>query len=296
MKRLLLPASALVLVVTACGAGIRSAPRVTEVAARPASVPPTIAGRKQAARREAKALLREFVPPPGARRVWKAPTAYGGAALRQTAPLIGETVDAYRVLKVRSPLAAVVAFVKAHPPPGPAYEQSAVGIGAIQPWTTLMLSWPRGPYPIRGLAVTAIGVRTGTLVGVTATVVWVYPRPPTEKVPSGVSEIVVRTPKTSVTVNDPETVALLVRRFDGLPVSPPGVVLFCPIEPPASEDVTLSFDDAGGAALAQATVPPIPGEICDPMKFTIGGQAQTPLIDHRRGETFLHLLRRLLGL
>jgi hypothetical protein len=34
MKRLLLPASALVLVVTACGAGARPAPRVTEVGAR----------------------------------------------------------------------------------------------------------------------------------------------------------------------------------------------------------------------------------------------------------------------
>ena len=34
MKRFLLPASALVLVVTACGAGIKPAPRVTQTAAR----------------------------------------------------------------------------------------------------------------------------------------------------------------------------------------------------------------------------------------------------------------------
>jgi hypothetical protein len=33
MKRFLLPAGALVLVVTACGAGVEPAPRVTEVAA-----------------------------------------------------------------------------------------------------------------------------------------------------------------------------------------------------------------------------------------------------------------------
>jgi hypothetical protein len=35
MKRLLLPASALVLVVTACGAGARPAPRLTQVETRP---------------------------------------------------------------------------------------------------------------------------------------------------------------------------------------------------------------------------------------------------------------------
>jgi len=34
MKRFLLPASALVLVVTACGAGAKPAPRVTQMAAR----------------------------------------------------------------------------------------------------------------------------------------------------------------------------------------------------------------------------------------------------------------------
>jgi hypothetical protein len=34
MKRLLLPASALVLVVTACGAGARPAPRLTQVETR----------------------------------------------------------------------------------------------------------------------------------------------------------------------------------------------------------------------------------------------------------------------
>jgi hypothetical protein len=34
MKRLLLPASALILVVTACGAGVKPAPRVAEIGAR----------------------------------------------------------------------------------------------------------------------------------------------------------------------------------------------------------------------------------------------------------------------
>ncbi len=98
-----------------------------------------------------------------------------------------------------------------------------------------------------------------------------------------------------MTVTDPATVALLVRRFDVLPISPPGVVIFCPIMPTPDQDVTLSFDDASGAALAQATVPPIPGEICDPIKFTTRGQVQHPLVDHRRGESFRHLLERLLG-
>jgi hypothetical protein len=68
MKRWLLPASALVLVVTACGAGTRPAPRVTEVGARVPSVPAVVLRRERVAQREARTLLGELLVPRGARR------------------------------------------------------------------------------------------------------------------------------------------------------------------------------------------------------------------------------------
>src|SRR5215467_12194572 len=96
MKRFLLPASALVLVVTACGAGTKPAPRVTEVDARlMPNVHVLAARREHAAAREARRLLREFVPPPGARRI-SAPANYGGALRRSGAGPSGEAVDVHR--------------------------------------------------------------------------------------------------------------------------------------------------------------------------------------------------------
>jgi hypothetical protein len=102
MKRFLLPASALVLVVTACGAGAKPAPRLTEVGARLTPNVDTLARRREhAAAREAKRLVREFLPPPGARRISEPRSGTG--------PL-GESVDVHRFWSVRQPLEGVIAF------------------------------------------------------------------------------------------------------------------------------------------------------------------------------------------
>jgi hypothetical protein len=57
MGRFLLPATALVLVVTACGAGIKPAPRLAEAAARRPSIQALVAQRKRVAVSEARSLL-----------------------------------------------------------------------------------------------------------------------------------------------------------------------------------------------------------------------------------------------
>jgi len=82
MKRVVLPASALVLVVTACGAGAKPAPRLTQVGARLPSVRVIAAQRELAATLEARQLVREFALPPGAHST-HAPRNYGGV-LRRT--------------------------------------------------------------------------------------------------------------------------------------------------------------------------------------------------------------------
>jgi hypothetical protein len=55
MKRLVLPATALVLVVTACGAGAKPAPRLAEAEARVPTVHALVAQRKQRAPRGERA-------------------------------------------------------------------------------------------------------------------------------------------------------------------------------------------------------------------------------------------------
>ena len=289
MKRLLLPAGALVLVLTACGAGAKPAPRVTQVATRVPSVHEIVTRRKRLAAAEAKRLLREFVPPPGARSVREPRTAYLGVLRQAGGGFLGETVDRYRFWTVRRSLAAVMAYVKAHEPRSRANGSSTIGTRNEPPWISRTLAWPR-----RSLTVTAFALPGKTVIGLTASVLWIYPRSPSEKVPANVSEIVLRAPKIFVTVTDPARVAKIVRWFDELPISPPGIFLSCPaiLAAPA----TLSFRSAGGARLATATVPLTSAGVCDAIQFTIGGRHETPLIDRRSGPSFVLRLQRLLGL
>jgi hypothetical protein len=286
MKRFLLPASALVLVVTACGAGVGPAPRVTEAAAHVPSVRFVVAQRKAAAAREANQLLREFVPPPAAREITQ-PRDYGGV-LRRTGPTpAGKVVDVHRFWSVRKPLAAVAAFVRAHPPYG--LEGRGATYGTNVPH---YLTWSFST-PARYLNVTAVGPRRRTLIRVDAEVLWVYPRAASEKVPAATEKIVVRAPKVSAQVTDQAEVARIVRWFNVLPVSPPGVASFCALRPGA--DITVSFRSAAGAWLAQAKLPPTNANLCDPIEFQIGGQAQKPLVDGRAGESLVGRLGGLLG-
>jgi hypothetical protein len=110
-----------------------------------------------------------------------------------------------------------------------------------------------------------------------------------------VREIVLRAPKVRVKVADPAKVERIVRWFDALPISPPGVAAMCPLVPGA--DIALSFRSRSGLSLAQAKLPPTSTGICDSISFSVGGHPQTPLID-RYGplrESFVGRLQRLLG-
>jgi hypothetical protein len=287
MKRLLLPASALVLVLTACGAGAKTAPRVAEVGAHVPSVRVIAARRERAALREAQRLLGEFVPPPRARPISQ-PRHYGGV-LRQSGPApLGETVDAHRFWRVRRPLRAVTAFLRTHRMHG--FEPSGTSWGSRKPHYLIMSS--RGAAADLYLNVTSVGLPARTLIRVDVQIGWTYPRSPSERVPSGTSEIVLHAPRASVRVTDPAQVALLIRWFDALPISPPGIAVMCPLE--AAPDITLSFRSARGDRLAQAKLPSTSADICDPIAYRIAGRDRKPLIDRPEGESFVRRLERLL--
>jgi hypothetical protein len=293
MKRWLLPASALVLVVTACGAGAKSAPRVMEVGARVPGVQVIAARREQAAAREATRVIRGFVAPPGAHQIRK--PRYGEVLHESGAGPVGESVSIRRFWSVRKRLKTVIAFLRAHRLQG--FEPSGATWGSRKPhYLTMNARGPaaRGGPPTRFVDVTSVGLPHRTLIGVDVEVGWTYPRSPLERVPPATRMIVVRTPKASATATDPTRVAQIARWFDALPISPPGIAIACPLT--LGADISVSFRSARGTWLAQANLPPTAASICDSITFSIGGSAQRPLIDRADGKSFVQRLQELLGI
>jgi hypothetical protein len=288
MKRLLLPASALVLVLTACGAGAKPAPRVAEVGAHVPSVHVLAARRERSAMREAKRLLREFAPPPGAHAIHVRPGEFAGAHVlhRSGSTLAAESAAVHAFWSVRKPLGAVAAFVRAHPLPGFGGRGAEYGTNVPH-----FLRWGRSSptgSPTRYLTVTAVALPHHTVIRADVQVEWTYPRAPSEKAPSGTSTIVLHGYMLTKRWTDPAKVARIVRWFNALPVSPPRVHIACLLALAAR--VTLSFRNARGSWLAKASVPRTSADVCQPIGFSIGGHAQKPLVDAYAGRSFVERL------
>ncbi len=242
------------------------------------------AARERAAAREAKVLLRRFVTPRGATRLAHPPSlpvnAWAGSA--PTAKF------AYRTAYWRSsaPLNVVAAFIQTHPPRGLKMEQSGNG----PQFRLIEFAAGRTCY----IEVTVLRHAGTTFVRAQADVVWIYPRSSQEKVPASTTEIDVKGPEVSRTVTDPAKVADIVRWFDALPVSPPGVALMCPAI--LGPRVQFVFRSANGARLASASGR-MPGKawICSPISFSIHEKQQTALVDSPRGPGFIYRVGKLLG-
>ena len=297
MKPFRFAVSACALVLAASGVVAGSGASATGIAAyvRQPSVKVIAARRERAATRDAERLLHKFTPPPGARTT-REPRGYGGV-LRQSGPEPpAKVVDVHRFWRVQRSLKAVAAFVSAHEVRG--FRSSGAEYGTNVPhYLTWSFVWPTGSHaPSRRLLnVTAVRLPGRTVLRVDAKSVWMYPRSRSEKVPSGVGEIVLHAPKVRVVVSDPAKVQRIVRWFDALPISPPGVGALCGLVP--GSDITLSFRSRSRVPLAEARLPPTTAGICDPISFTIGGHRQAPLID-RYGplrQSFAGRLQRLLG-
>jgi hypothetical protein len=283
MKRLLLAVTAGVLVLTASGASAAGSGKRLTVKA-------VAAQREHAARREARRLLSEFVPPAGARRTRK-PPRQGGWGSSPGAKF----VDAHHFWTVPKPLKAVASSIESAEVRGVRATLRQNGPHYLS-WD---FSWPRTGVSRRLLTVVAVPHRTGTDLRVDAKVVWIYPRSPREKVPAGVREITLDAPKMHLTVTAPAKVQRIIRWFDALPISPPGVSALCGIAP-ANYTIALSFRSARHRALASAQLPPLPASICNGIGFTIGGHPQAPLVDNFYSHaplrhSFVARLQRLLG-
>jgi hypothetical protein len=272
MKRLVIAGAVLALVCAAGGSAAR--PSVKEIAAT----------RERAAEREATALLRLFVVPRQATRLRHAPplreNSWPGSA--PTAKFATHT--AY--WRTRAPLDTVAAFVRAHRPHGMANEPMGSG-----PRFRLL---GYAANETRYLDVTLLRHEGRTFVRVQADVVWVYPRSPREKVPSAALEVDLRAPHVHRRVTDPAKVRQIVRWFDALPISPPGVVIMCPAV--AGPKFEFVFRSESRTRLAGASAPSAKAWICNSIGFTLHGKQQTPLVDLRHGRGFVDRVGTLLGL
>jgi hypothetical protein len=177
------------------------------------------------------------------------------------------------------------------------------GSGAGPSWSSVQLAFPPVPDVLdsRWLVVKVVGLSHGfTAVRADAEVVWVIPRPASERIPAEVGEVDVRRGRSgqllavSVTVTDPARVATIVSLIDSLPTVQP-YTMSCPSFG-ISPVVTFTFRaKRHGPIVAQATqlasaTDPTTG--CDAMSFSIRGRPRAPLLG---GAKVVRTVQRLLG-
>ncbi len=207
-------------------------------------------------------------------------------------------VDRHGWWRVRQSADDVIAFIRAHPPRGG--ELTSTGSGWNGHVQSLSLAYHWRPIPgvldPRALVINVAALPDGSSgVRADAEVVWIKPRPASERVPAGVRVIdISRPPTLSLHVTDQAKVRRLVAIINRLPIVQPGA-WSCPAMRPAPT-ITFTFRASpGGAILAAASEhsdvqePTTP---CDPLSFSVRGTPRTPLL---RGAAFLAAAGRLLG-
>jgi hypothetical protein len=300
MKRPLLLGTALLLL-AACGGSHKAALTVADVAPiiPVRSVHSVAANRRRAASRSAEGLLRRVVLPHGAVRVRRLPAHSSLVLLTSQLGVSVSTkfADRHAFWSVRLPLSALDRFVKAHPTAGLRWGSGGYDAGEGPP-NAIESFYGRlvGGRPVQRLLSFGMARARGrTFIRVDAGAAWVYPRSPREVLPAGVRAIDISGGGVSRYVTAPAKVARIGRWFDALNIVQPGQgAARCAIGP--LYNVKFVFRSGSGAKLASAIVPAGPADGCDPIKFTLGGRPQTPLIDSTpgKGKAFIDRVQRLL--
>jgi hypothetical protein len=241
-------------VAVSCGA-VTSAPRATESPRAPAATGQTSGTPKQRATADARSILREFVPPPGAVRLTKPPKLPEGSA---TMILDSATaVDEVGYWRVPGAPTVLQAWEKAHI--SRSFSRQDVIIGPPD-WNTVY-SLPAVPGI---LATREMNVQfydaggANTVIMADAMVSWQPPRPVSEVIPPSVTVVTVAPsgpwsgPPASVTITSVPVVRNLAALIDGLPVSTVSAGGPCPM----GVGFKLTFrDTVTGPAVAVASGP-----------------------------------------
>jgi hypothetical protein len=237
------------------------------------------------AKLEAEAQLSALSLPASAARVDREPAGDGGALAHPFSgpPAMPDVIDYHHwwVVLGESP-AALLQYVRDHPPHGgrPAVSGS-FNLRGQPALSGIGFTWPPKPgrLGMRALVVEAVELADGsTGVRADSQVVWIKPRPKSERIPAGARRLVLTTTRSRQLIQGPLTfrssraIHHVVRLLNALPALQPGVVA-CPAD--WGSQVRLSFYDRRGARpLASAVVDP---SGCGVVRLTIRGRAQPPL-------------------
>jgi hypothetical protein len=249
----------------------------------------TTAGNKRLAKRDAAHLLELVVRPPGSRRVAKPPNAL--LAHAASIPGTPTLVDLHRIWKVRMSGDAVVAFERAHRPHGSRIGETGSGDQSQQ----IAFSFPALGRRVssRELVLNIVPLASGwTGIRIDAQDVWVVARSRGEVVPGGVTMIDIRKGSLLVhRVSAPWKVARIIRWFDALPLSPPGVY-HCPAMTARLRERILFRGGPEMQVLARASAMPFGAASgpCNPIAFGVDGHS-FPALD---GGRFLIRVEKLL--
>lgn len=250
---------------------------------------------RQGAEREAALVLDSVVLPAGARRLNRAPSV-DGRELARGGPheAYVDLADRHAWWRVPGSWRSVLAFVHAHPPAGSHEVTSGWGsTRGRQTNASILFGWS----VIAGSRTRQLAVLVATTPGdrtylrVDAEVVWLLPRPASERIPDGVQAIEItrglpgHAPSQSLTVTDAAEVAAIVAVTNSLPIVQPGEFDGCNTAHPVGDvrpKITFTFRAAlGGSVLAVAREPAdaTGAATCEPMSLSIAGVPQEPLLE-----------------
>lgn len=213
---------------------------------------------------------------------------------------------------------SIIDYVKAHRPQGAKIEIWGNGSGSgNDTYANVVFTWPPLGQEVdyRTLTVTVVTPPSGaSAIVVQSQSDWMFPRPLSERVPTGVRSVAIALRigsgrsglqhmhiSTYVVFRKPR-VAALVNAFSNLPIlQQAGQEIGCPlmVGGTGGPALTLQFRAGpAGPALARAVVYVTPGkdgfagvDSCDPIAFWIGGKQQTPLTS----QTFVKHVGQLIG-
>jgi hypothetical protein len=263
-----------VAVALAAGCGTAaSAPRAVTSAGTAAVTSQVAPSPEQRAAAEAKAILRQFVPTPGAVRLAKRPPLPDGSPVMGLAAATQEDATGY--WRARGTATALLAWEKAHM--SRSFSRQDVIIGPPSWNTVYSLPAVPGVLPQREMNVQFYDTAGGTTVIMAeAMVSWTPPRPAAEVIPASVTAVTIAAyglwPEmpAPVTITSAPAVRRLAALVNALPLSTTGTDLPCPM----GAGFTLTFRaaaDGPPAAVAQG-----PGA-CDAVTLRLNGKDEPAL-------------------
>jgi hypothetical protein len=246
------------------------------------------AANKLAAETDAATLLASLNLPTSAVRQAGEPAGDDGTLTQPASgpPVTSNVVDDHAWWVVPETTQQVLAYIDDHPPAGGRPSLSGQSIGPGRPTVTVTgFGWPSVPghLGIRWLVVAIVPLQDGsTGVRADSEVVWITPRPRSERVPATARRVVVTNSRGTtlvqgpITVTSRATVARIVSLLNRLPAAQPGSYS-CPAD--FGWHVRLAFyanQDPRSSPIAVAT---IESGGCGAVRLTLAGKAQPLLAD-----------------